>query len=121
MSELIAAGLYFLVVTPLFVFARRRRVVSAWLAFVPIANWAIAGAVWNDEDEPQWGRGALLLVLAFVPLVFFVEMGALWARAVVRTGQNRWLGLLCAIPPMFCVLPWVIALRAPRLSPPAYA
>jgi hypothetical protein len=122
----------------LYLICRKVGVRSAWLAWIPVANFfplvsAAGYPTWYGilfllpslASIPQLGANFLLIIVLFAVLLFnLVFILILWIRVCRNFWVSGWAGLLILLPPLFLILLAYLAFReeaeeqtVPRLKP----
>jgi hypothetical protein len=98
---LLVVGIYFAV--SLMMLAKKIKVGSPWLAWVPVINiWYMCVV----GGKPGWWY--FLCAIPLVGIYFYVEV---WRAIAVRAGKPEWVGVLMAMPIVAGIVGMILAPR----------
>jgi hypothetical protein len=98
---IIAIATYILMALPLFVLGQKTNQDNAWFAFVPILNLVLLIQIAGKE---LWW-----IILFLIPCVNWIVYIICWMAVCDRVNKPNWMGILCGIPCLHIIMPFVIA------------
>jgi hypothetical protein len=100
-SLVIGIVTYILLALPLYAIAQKTNTENAWFAFVPILNLVL---LLNVAGKDLWW-----IILFIIPCVGWVIYIVCWMAVAERVNKPSWMGILCGIPILHIIMPFVIA------------